>query len=316
VIVFVGGLTAALEGEEGPFAADGFAFGDRTRIELPSVQSDLLEELKALGPPVVFVLCAGGAVAFNKTGIAAVIDAFYPGEAGGRAVADAIVGDFSPAGRLPVTFYASTGELPDMSDYDMTADRGRTYRYYRGQPLYPFGHGMSYTTFAYADLGAVGNPVRNETVTVSFRVRNTGARSGDEVMQVYVAADRPREPIKALKWFRRQSLPPANVGTRIEALLPPQAFETFNDEKGELEVIGGRFRISVGGSSADEALLSIDVVFDLPNEPEMSLSTIAIVGIVAGALSAVAVATLGVWCCRRNRARAVKATPLLRNEKM
>jgi beta-glucosidase len=149
VVVFVGGITAGLEGEEMAVYEDGFAGGDRTKIELPKVQRDLLALIKTSGKPVVFVLCAGSAMAFDAAGLNAVVDAFYPGQAGGTAVADVLFGLYNPAGRLPITFYRKTEDLPDFENYSLV---GRTYRYFTGDVLYPFGHGLSYTTFKYEKL--------------------------------------------------------------------------------------------------------------------------------------------------------------------
>jgi beta-glucosidase len=261
VIVFVGGITPSLEGEEMPVNAEGFSGGDRTLIELPKVQRDLLEQLKKLGRPVVFVICSGSALAFNKTGLSAVVDAFYPGEAGGTAVADVLTGEYNPAGRLPVTFYSATTELPDFSNYDMSAGKGRTYRYYKGTPLYPFGHGLSYTSFAYSNLQVRGNALLGESVHVTFGVRNTGTRAGDEVIQVYVSTGLTAEPIKALKYFKRQNFPAGAAETKFEVLLPPSAFESFDDSSGKTRIVAGKYKISVGGSSADSALLTQEIEF-------------------------------------------------------
>jgi beta-glucosidase len=290
-IVFVGGLTAALEGEESSMDEDGFFRGDRTEIELPKAQWELLDFLKTLGRPIIFVICAGSAIAFNNTGLSAVLNAFYPGEAGGLAVADVIMGDYNPAGRLPITFYTATSELANFTDYNMSAGKGRTYRYYTGTPLYPFGHGLSYTTFSYSKPKVLGNPSKGESVTVKFGVRNTGSRSGDEVMQVYVTAHRAGEPIKALKWFKRQHFEPTAVETTIEAVLQPSAFAVFDDK-----AVGvGKYTIWVGGSSG-VGLQVIDVEFKDSKKPRVWI----IVGIAIGAVVLIS-AIIAVVCILRKR---------------
>jgi beta-glucosidase len=203
VIVAVMGLSPDLEGEEMPVKVDGFVGGDRTEIALPSSQQRLLEKLHALDKPVVLVLLNGSAVALPWAAghIPAIVEAWYPGQAGGEALADILFGDYNPGGRLPVTFCRSTDDLPPFDDYTMES---RTYRYLRGEPLFPFGHGLSYTTFAFSDLRI--RPVQvtiGGQVTVSADVTNTGDRAGDEVVQLYIrhpdaAVSRP---IKELKGF-------------------------------------------------------------------------------------------------------------------
>jgi beta-glucosidase len=210
VIVAVMGLSPRLEGEEMPIQADGFAGGDRTSIELPLLQEEFLKKLHDLGKPVVLVLLNGGALAIPWAAeqMPAIVEAWYPGQAGGDALADVLFGDYNPGGRLPITFYESTGDLPPFEDYAM---EGRTYRYFRGKPLFAFGQGLSYTTFEFDNLrieppqAAVG-----DTVTVHVDVTNSGARAGDEVVQLYAHhpdAAVPR-PIKELKGFKRISLEP------------------------------------------------------------------------------------------------------------
>ena len=186
VVVMGMGLSPQLEGEEMPVHIDGFAGGDRTDIKLPAVQENLLRKIHALGKPVVLVLNNGSALAVSWAAahIPAIVEAWYPGQAGGTAVADVLFGDTNPAGRLPVTFYQSVDDLPPFEDYGVD---GRTYRYFRGQPLFPFGHGLSYTTFTYDNL-QIG-PSEVETggkVVVSVEVTNSGCRPGDEVVQLYI----------------------------------------------------------------------------------------------------------------------------------
>jgi beta-glucosidase len=215
VIVAVMGLSPRLEGEEMPVKVDGFVGGDRTRIELPVLQEDFLKKLHGLGKPLVLVLLNGSALAvpWAAKQIPAIVEAWYPGQAGGDALADVLFGDYNPGGHLPITFYESTGDLPPFEDYAM---EGRTYRYFQSEPLFAFGHGLSYTTFKFDNLriepsqGAVG-----DTVTVHVDVTNSGARAGDEVVQLYVRhpdAAVPR-PIKELKGFKRISLEPGDRKT-------------------------------------------------------------------------------------------------------
>lgn len=201
LIVFVSGLTARLEGEEMRVAAPGFAGGDRTSLDLPAPQQALLERLQATGRPLVLVNMSGSAVALNWADrhVPAIVQAWYPGGPGGRAVAGLIAGDFSPSGRLPVTFYRSAADLPPFKDYGMA---GRTYRYFRGEPLYPFGHGLSYTRFAYDGLRTGPARVRpGQPVRVTVRVRNIGDRDGAEVAQLYLSRPGGRA-IRALKGFQ------------------------------------------------------------------------------------------------------------------
>jgi beta-glucosidase len=179
VVVMFMGLTARLEGEEMDVAIEGFRGGDRTTIDLPKVQQDLIKEIHALGKPVVLVLLNGSALAINweARNIPAIVEAWYPGQAAGTAIADVLFGDYNPGGKLPVTFYKSVNDLPSFEDYHM---KGRTYRYFQGEPLYPFGHGLSYTSFDYTDLRVDGK-------IVSVNVTNTGKVDGEEVVQVYAS---------------------------------------------------------------------------------------------------------------------------------
>jgi beta-glucosidase len=215
VVVAVMGLSPRLEGEELPVQIGGFAGGDRTEIALPEPQERLLKQLHALGKPLVLVLLNGSALAIPWAvgQIPAILEAWYPGQAGGAAVADVLFGDYNPGGRLPVTFYRSLDDLPPFDDYGM---EGRTYRFFRGNPLFPFGHGLSYTTFELGNLRMDRSqvPVGGE-VGVSLDVTNTGGRAGDEVIQLYVShpgATVPR-PIRELKAFRRLGLEPGECVT-------------------------------------------------------------------------------------------------------
>jgi len=206
LVVFAAGLTARLEGEEMRVSAPGFAGGDRTSLDLPAPQQNMLEALHATGKPVVLVLMNGSALSVNWADqhIPAIIEAWYPGGEGGHAVARLIAGDYSPAGRLPVTFYRSADQLPPFREYNMD---GRTYRYFDGEALYPFGHGLSYTQFSYGQPTLSHKTVRaGDSVTVKVTVTNSGPRDGDEVVQLYVSRGGAGAPIRALKGFKRLSL--------------------------------------------------------------------------------------------------------------
>jgi len=185
VILFFGGIDANLEGEEMGVELDGFLGGDRTHIKLPESQETLLKALHATGKPVVMVNFSGSAMGLNweNENLPAIVQAFYPGEQAGKAIADLLWGEFSPSGRLPVTFYKSVDDLPDFGDYSMA---NRTYKYYEGEPLYPFGHGLSYTSFDYSGLSVPETHDASEPLPVSVTVTNTGDMPGREVVQAYI----------------------------------------------------------------------------------------------------------------------------------
>lgn len=248
-VVFVGGLTAELEGEEMMIDRDGFKGGDRTRIELPAVQEELLHRLQAVGKPIVFVLMSGSAVAipWEDAKLNAIVEAWYPGESGGTAVADILLGRANPAGRLPVTFYRSTADLPPFADYSMA---NRTYRYFKGQPLYPFGYGLSYTRFAYGGMRAALDP--NGDLTVSVAVTNRGEREGDEVVQFYAeepAASRPRAR-ESLCGFSRVHLGAGETRT-VTLQVPAARLRRWDDGREGWVTPTGTWTIAAGASSAD-----------------------------------------------------------------
>jgi beta-glucosidase len=248
-IVYVGGITAQLEGEEMNVPYEGFAGGDRVSIELPAIQQQLLEGLHALGKPLVFLNLSGSAVAMPWAAehVNAIVQSFYPGEAGGTAMADVLLGDYNPAGRLPVTFYRATADLPPFADYRM---ENRTYRYFTGAPLYPFGFGLSYTTFTYQHLRATPGP--QNTVSVAMEVTNTGERDGDEVVQFYAtppAAAQPRER-EALCGFRRVHLTKGETKT-ISVVVPATALRRWNDEQKAYVIPRGDWTLRAAASSAD-----------------------------------------------------------------
>jgi beta-glucosidase len=253
VVVFVGGLTGDVEGEEMRVSYPGFAGGDRVDIGLPSTQDRLLRALHATGKPVVLVLMTGSAIAVEwaQRNLPAILVAWYPGQQGGSAVADVLFGDVSPSGRLPVTFYRSADQLPPFADYDM---KGRTYRYFEGDPLYVFGHGLSYTRFEYTELH-VGKARlgAGETVKVSVSVRNVGARPGDEVVQLYARAVAPKVPmpLKQLRGFERVSLKPGEQ-RRVTFRLSPAEDLAHYDVAGQAFVVDpGEYEIQLGASSRD-----------------------------------------------------------------
>jgi len=243
VVVAVVGLTPRLEGEEGDSS------GDRADLALPGVQENLLRAVHATGTPLVVVLLSGSAVGLGwaKANAATVVAAWYPGEEGGTAIADVLFGDYNPAGRLPVTFYASADDLPPFTEYAM---EGRTYRYFRGEPLFPFGWGLSYTKFKYDKLKitpAKAAPGRN--VAVSVEVANVGRRAGDEVVQLYVTdpeASVPR-PIASLAGFERVHLAPGARKTVRFTLVPEQLSLVTDD--GQRKIEPGEWRVAVGGSA-------------------------------------------------------------------
>jgi beta-glucosidase len=257
VILFAGGISPRLEGEEMRVNYPGFKGGDRTDIELPLVQRNMLKALKATGKPVILVLCAGSAMAvtWENENLDAILNAWYSGQEGGTAVADVLFGDYNPAGRLPVTFYTSAGQIPDFEDYNMS--KGRTYRYFRGKPLYPFGYGLSYSDFSYGKLKCA--PVINsgETLPLKVTVKNTGSKDGDEVVQVYIRnLQDPEGPLKSLRAFRRI---PTKAGktTTILFELTPRSFEFYDPATGTMAVRPGRYEIFCGGSSEDKTLQSL-----------------------------------------------------------
>ena len=251
VVLFLG-LTARLEGEEMRVEVAGFRGGDRTSLDLPAAQERLLERIVSVGKPTVLVLMSGSAVAINwaDAHVPAILEAWYPGQAAGTAIADVLFGAADPGGRLPVTFYRSVNDLPPFEDYRMA---GRTYRFFKGTPLYPFGHGLSYTTFAYRNLKSSDGTLKaGDTLTVSVDVTNTGARAGDEVVQLYVQhlgsrVERPREDLRG---ERRVTLAPGETRT-VEMRLAASSLAYWNAATHGWVVEEEPVRLRVGASSAD-----------------------------------------------------------------
>ena len=245
-VVLVLGLSQRLEGEEMPIKIDGFSGGDRTNLNLPASQEKLLNAVTATGKPVIVILTSGGALSVNtaQQRAAAILLAGYGGQQGGNALADVLFGDYNPAGRLPVTYYKSIDQIPAFENYDM---KGKTYRFFSQEPLYPFGYGLSYTTFKYSDLSIPESTVAGEKVTVRIKVTNTGKVMGDEVVELYLTDEKattPR-PIHQLEGFTRVSLNPGESKV-VEIKLEPRQFSMINaKEKRVIEP--GYFTISVGG---------------------------------------------------------------------
>jgi beta-glucosidase len=253
VVVFVGGLTAEVEGEEMRVSYPGFRGGDRTDIELPAVQQRMLEALHATGKPVVLVLTTGSAVAVRwpQQSLPAILLAWYPGQQGGNAVADVLFGDVSPAGRLPVTFYESVDQIPPFDDYAMD---GRTYRYFRKEPLYPFGHGLSYARFTYSGLKVSAGT--GGAVEVGVDVKNSGPRDGDEVVQLYVRDVEAKAPAahRELRGFERVHLKAGETRHVTFTLVPSRDRLRYDEGKKAMAFAPGPFEVEVGASSKDVRL--------------------------------------------------------------
>ena len=259
VVVFVGGISPKLEGEEMPVQLPGFKGGDRTDIELPAVQRACIAALKKAGKKVIFVNCSGSAIALvpETENCDAIVQAWYPGELGGQAVADVLFGDYNPAGHLPVTFYKSIKQLPDFSDYNL---KGRTYRFMTDKPLFPFGFGLSYTTFEVGKATVSKTLLSaNDDIHFTVPVANTGKIAGTEVLQLYVKkVNDPGGPSKTLRAFKRLAIPAGqNVIAAID--LKPKAFEFYNDESSRVQVSPGEYELFYGTSSDDSDLKSIKI---------------------------------------------------------
>jgi beta-glucosidase len=240
----------------------GFEGGDRTSLDLPKPEEDLLEVLLSTGKPVVLVLTNGSALGVNWANqhANAIVDAWYPGEEGGTAVAETLSGKNNPAGRLPVTFYKDVSQLPNFQDYSM---RGRTYRYFEGKPLYPFGYGLSYTTFSYSNLTLPTSAVTaGEPLTAEVTVTNTGKRAGDEVVQLYLSFPNVTgRPIRALRAFRRVHLE-AGQSQAVRFELKPRDLSMVS-EAGEPLIPEGQYSVSVGGGQPDSGAPLVAGTFEV-----------------------------------------------------
>lgn len=269
VIIFAGGLSPSLEGEEMMVSAEGFKGGDKTNIELPKVQRELLTELRKTGKPVVFVLCTGSALGLeqDEKNYDALVNAWYGGQSSGTAVADVLSGDYNPSGKLPVTFYKNIEQLDNglsttskhqgFENYDM---QGRTYRYMKETPLYPFGHGLSYSNFSYGNATLSKNSISaNENVTISVPVTNTSGRNGEEVVEVYIKRNNdPLAPAKTLRAFQRVAVPSKTSAT-VQLTLSPDSFMFYDEKTDDLISKPGDYTILYGGTSADYGLKSLSL---------------------------------------------------------
>ena len=262
VVIAVLGITSELEGEERQVNEPGFLGGDRTSIDLPQPEEDLLEALVATHKPVVVVLTNGSALAVNwaKEHANAIVDAWYPGEEGGTAVAETLSGRNNPAGRLPVTFYTGIEQLPSFEDYSM---RNRTYRYFQGTPLYPFGYGLSYTTFSYSDLSLPSSPIAaGQPMTAEVKVTNTGKVAGDEVAQLYLSfPDVAGAPIRALRGFERLHLDPGQSQT-VHFDLKPRDLGMVT-EAGQPIIPEGKYSVSIGGGQPNTGAPTAQGTFEV-----------------------------------------------------
>ena len=255
VVVFVGGLSPQLEGEEMPVELPGFKGGDRTDIELPNVQREILKTLKAAGKKVIMVNCSGSAVAMvpETQSCDAILQAWYGGEEAGAAVADVLFGDYNPSGKLPITFYKSMKQLPGFEDYSM---KGRTYRY-TNDALFPFGFGLSYTKFKVGKASITGNTDKSRQITIP--VSNIGKKDGTEILQIYIRKiGDDKGPIKSLRGFKRAYIK-AGKKTLVDIKLPDSAFEFFDYGTNTMRTIPGDYEVKYGNSSADNDLQTITI---------------------------------------------------------
>jgi len=262
VVIAVVGITSDLEGEEMPVSQPGFKGGDRTSIDLPKPEEDLLEAVAATGKPLVVVLTNGSALGVNwaKEHANAILDAWYPGEEGGAAVAETLSGKNNPAGRLPVTFYKDVSQLPPFESYAM---KGRTYRYFEGDPLYPFGYGLSYSTFSYGGLSGPGEAIQaGDPAAFDVMVTNTGSKAGDEVAQLYLEFPKVAgAPVRALRGFQRVHLE-AGASQKLHFELQARDLSMVTEE-GEPIVAEGAYAVSVGGGQPQSGVQVVKATFTI-----------------------------------------------------
>lgn len=255
VIIFCGGISANLEGEEMPLTTEGFAHGDRTTIDLPAVQEELLKTISKTGKPIIYINFSGSAIAMNwqNENAAAIVQAFYPGEATGTALAKLLYGEINPSGRLPVTFYKSVKDLPAFSDYSM---QGRTYRYFSGSPLYKFGFGLSYSIYLYSNLKMPATITTGKACTITVDVTNTGKVAGEEVVQLYVKKSDNNEgdPTISLTGFKRIYLQAGEKKT-VEFFIPPASLSILNVLM-KKEQLPGKWEIAIGGRQPDDEAIT------------------------------------------------------------
>ena len=253
VVIYAGGISPRLEGEEMPVTVEGFKGGDRTDIQLPKVQREFLKKLKAAGKRVVLVNYSGSAVGLvpEKQTCDAILQAWYPGQEGGTAIVDVLLGDYNPSGRLPVTFYTDTLQIPDFQEYSM---KGRTYRYMEAKPAFAFGYGLSYTTFEYGKA-----EVKDGALVVD--VKNTGRRDGEEVVQLYIQRPDDKEgPIKTLRGFQRVSIP-AGASATVSIPLTDETFEWWDSQSNTVRPLPGQYHLLVGSSSDDPKMQTVNYTF-------------------------------------------------------
>jgi beta-glucosidase len=265
VIVAVVGITSRLEGEEMPVDQPGFSGGDRTTLDLPQPEEDLVQAVAATGKPLIIVLMSGSALSVNweKAHANAILEAWYSGEEGGAAIAQTLSGKNNPAGRLPVTFYKDVHQLPHFENYAM---KGRTYRYFEGEPLWHFGYGLSYTSFSYSDLALPNAPVNaDDPLDASVTVTNTGKIAGDEVVQLYLKfPDVPGAPIRALRGFQRIHLEPG-AKQKVDFHLSPRDLSMVT-EPGDIIVAQGKYTVSIGGGQPNTGVPSISGSFEVSGQ--------------------------------------------------
>jgi beta-glucosidase len=262
VVLLFMGLSPRLEGEEMPVHVKGFSGGDRVRIDLPDLQQDFIKKIAAIGKPTVLVMLNGSAVSINweNEHLPAILEAWYPGQAGGAAIANILFGDYNPAGRLPLTFYKDVADIPDFENYNMD---GFTYRYFDGEVLYPFGFGLSYTEFEYSDLTLSADELflsSGKDVKIEVQVKNVGKRAGEEVVQLYIAdkSSKDPRPIKDLRGFSRIHLEPGEQKT-VEFSIDLKDLSYWNIDKHSYVPTLGQYDVFVGSSSADKDLNRISL---------------------------------------------------------
>ncbi|MBS3944828.1 MAG: glycoside hydrolase family 3 C-terminal domain-containing protein, partial [Melioribacter sp.] len=262
VVIMCMGISPRLEGEELELNVNGFSGGDRTSLDLPETQQNLIKKIARLGKPIVLVLLNGSALSINweSENIPAIVETWYGGQAAGDALADVLFGDYNPSGKLPVTFYKSVHQLPDFRNYDM---KGRTYRYFDGDVLYPFGYGLSYTTFKYSNIRLDKEKINsNGSAKLYVDIENTGRMSGAEVVQLYVKGKglKENEAIKTLKGFEKIFLKPGEIRT-VAFEITPEMLSKYVEGKGFI-VEKGNHTLTVGSSSKNADLLDINLLVE------------------------------------------------------
>jgi beta-glucosidase len=264
------GLTRELEGEEmgGRSLPEGFVGGDRTSIDLPKDEEAVIEAMKTAGKPLVVVLMNGSALGVNwaNQNANAILEAWYPGEEGGTAIAETLAGTNNPAGRLPVTFYKSVNDLPPFDDYSM---KGRTYRYFEGQPLYPFGYGLSYSKFAYSNARLSASTLKaGNSLQVDVDVRNMSGVVGDEVVQVYLVFPKlPGVPMRALRAFQRVNIRPGQT-QHVRLTIGPRDLSMVNEEGARL-VAAGAYKVFVGGGQPGTGAPGVELALTIQGGLQM-----------------------------------------------